>query len=421
MRTSLLKIISGIALTANLLIAGNTTTLQFRATDTSIRKPALGGTVLDNVFNTQITRINKHGSKYASYPKVQSWNKNMSLFRIGNRLYDADTLEESAITKNEATESGAYAKLGSRASDYFRWSNIHPDIFYVLNGNYQFIRATITNDTVDCSDVLDAFSDFEVVHMGPYEGNIDYADKYVVFAAKKTDDTKFYLILYDIKSRHRVWTKELTTEHWVLNGSKWEPSTLDWISISPSGKYIVLNNNNGNHDGVYRYDINFENKVKLQYRWDGDGQLYSEDGHGDMGYDTAGHEVYVQFVSGLGIYSFDLDNPTELGCRLTDSPYGGGHISCRNTERPGWCYVSTTQEGYRQVFALKLDGTGEMNVQNFSQSHISDSFYETYGAPGPDGRQVIFNSDWDNDAGVVDVFIAQDQQKVLTGFSCIMR
>ena len=169
-RTSLLKIISGIALTANLLIAGNTTTLQYRATDTNILKPALGGTVLDNVFKTQITRINKRGSKYASYPKVQSWNKNMSLLRIGNRLYDADTLE-----------------------------------------------------------------------------------------------------------------------------------------------------------------------------------------------------------------------------------------------------------GYKQVFALRLDGTGDMNVQNFSQTHISDSFYETYGAPSPDGRQVIFNSDWDNDAGVVDVFIAKAQKTVVDGFRAIIR
>ena len=205
----------------------------------------------------------------------------------------------------------------------------------------------------------------------------------------------------------------MPTQQWewvTVNGSSfWKPSTLDWLSVSQSGKYIVFNNDNGYHDGMYRYDINFENKVKLQYMWDGNGQLYSEGGHGDLGYDTNGDEVFVQFLSGVGVYSFNLDNPSELGKELLPSPYGGGHISCRNINRPGWCYITTNTDsngnGLKDIFALKIDGTGDQNVQNFSQSHIDVGFHDTYGAPSPDGTKVIFNSHWGTNT--VDTFIVE--------------
>jgi len=277
------------------------------------------------------------------------------------------------------------------------------------------VEGRIRDNDVNCSTVLDTFSDYEVVHMGPHEGNIDYDDRYVVFEAKKPDDTTFYVILYDIQAKHRVWTKTMPSQVWEqasANGrSYWKPKTLDWLSVSPSGKYIVFNNDNAAEsnytDGMYRYDINLTDKVKLQYSWHGN--LYSEGGHGDIGFDTDGHEVFVQFLSGLGVYSFDLDNPTELGKELLGSPYGGGHISCRNSRRPGWCYVTANTDsngnGLKRVFALKLDGTGDENIQNFSQTHIDTGFHDTYGGPSPDGTQVIFNSHWGTDS--VGTFIAE--------------
>lgn len=381
-------------LASELMHYPETTTLESRATDENIVRPSVGHPSNDDVYGTTITKVNKSDSAIANYPKVQSWNSDMSLIRIHNIIYDANSLEETDISKNK-TEDDAYATLCSRASDYFRWSNKVPNRFFAIDSFNQFIQGEITGNDVNCSKVLESFSDYEVVHMGPHEGNIDYDDKYVVFVAKKQNLDTFYVILYDIQNHERIWTKTMPSQTWVMdNHGTWQPSTLDWISVSPSGKYIVFNNHNGNNDGIYRYDINLENKTKLQYRWDGDGQLYSEDGHGDMGYDSEGNEVYVEFVSGLGVYSFNLDSPNELGKRLLQSPYGGGHVSCRNTRRPGWCYVTTVETNYKRVFALKLDGTGEENVQNFSQTHINNGYDETYGGASPDGTKIIFNSQW---------------------------
>jgi pimeloyl-ACP methyl ester carboxylesterase len=383
-----------------------TTTLEARATDNTVIRPTIGVPTVDPIYKTHITMVDKSDTKLSSYPKVQNWNSNMTLIRLGNRMYNAATLTETNMTKTK-TGTQAYNTLCSRSSDYFRWSNIDSDTFFVVNSSYEFIEAKISGNSVDCSTILDPFVDYEVVHMGPHEGNIDYNDKYVVFVAKKPNDTTFYVILYDIQSKTRVWTKTMPTQVWESNNGTWTPSTLDWISLSSSGKYIVFNNDNGSRDGMYRYDINFENKVKLQYRWDGNGEIYSEGGHGDLGYDTDGNEVFVQFISGVGVYSFNLDNPTQLGKELLHSPYGGGHISCRNSRRRGWCYVTTVGDNYRRVFALKIDGTGDENVQNFSQSHIDNPYHTTYGGASPDGTKMIFNTHWG--LGLDDTFVVEAQ------------
>ena len=397
-----------------------TTTLAARATDDGLSAPGVGEFAYDNVFGTKITRVAKSDQAISNYPKVQSWNQDMSLLRIGSRIYDAATLEETAVTSGK-TISEAYATLCSRSSDYFRWSNVVPNRFFVMTSSYQFVQGEINGTTVNCSNVLEPFADYEIVHIGPHEGNIDTSDKYVVFSAKKPDDSTIYLILFDIQSGAAVWTKQLPNDDWNWIQDQdfpddptkgyWKPGKLDWVSVSPSGNHLVLNNDNGVHDGMYRYDRNFENGVKLQYRWDGDGQLYSEGGHGDIGFDTEGHEVFVQFIGGVGVYSFDLDNPAELGEELLSSPYGGGHISCRNTQRTdGWCYVSTRVAGYQQIFALKLDGSGDQTVQSYSQSHVGGEYSTVYGSPSPDGTKVIFNSYWDNaDHDVVDTYIAEAQ------------
>jgi len=387
-----------------------TVTIAPRATDNSVDRPTVATPTIDNEYQTRIQIVDKNDQRISAYSKVQSWNSDASLIRIRNRLYDAVSLTETDITKTQ-TGSEAYATLCSRNSDYFRWANTKADTFYVINSTNQFREGKITGDNVSCDTVLDGFNDYEVVHMGPHEGNTDLEDKYVVFVAKKPTDTTVHVILFDIQAKARVWTKPMPNLDWewvtVNDKSFWQPDTLDWLSVSPSGSYIVFNNDNGNTDGMYRYDINLENKEKLQYRWDGNGQLYSEGGHGDLGFDTDGNEVFVQFIGSVGVYSFNLDNPAELGKELLHSPYGGGHISCRNTKRPGWCYITTVGTNYKRVFALKLDGTGDENVQNFSQSHINAGFHDTYGGPTPDGTKVIFNTHWG--AASVGSFIAEAQ------------
>ncbi len=377
-----------------------TVTLETVQRDQALVKPTVNNPSIDTLFNTRIAMVNKSDGMLSSYPKVQTWNSNMTLMRIGNRLYNAQTLEESFYTKNS---NNPYATLCSRNSDYFRWSHNTSDIFYVLNSSNQLVQGQLKNNGVDCSHIIESFSDYESIHIGPFEGNIDSNDKYLLFSAKKENDTTIYLILYDIAKQQRVWTKRVSDDQWVYNQStqEWLPEVMDWISVSPSGKYIVVNNGSkANHtEGLSRYDINLENHAFLKYSHNG--VLYSEGGHGDIGYDQNGNEVMVEFLAGLGVYAFNLDHPEELGYELLSSPYGGGHVSCRNTKRKGWCYITANSDsngnGLKRIFALKLDYTGNENVENFTETYINNNFGSTFGGTSPDGSKVIFNSHWGTD------------------------
>jgi len=370
-------------------------TLTKRLTDQTILRPELNSPTYDPVFNTTINLVNKSDKYISSYPKVQTWSLDMNLLRIGYRLYDND-LTESSLTKGI---KNPYSTLCSPLGDYFRWSNQNSNSFFVLNSSKQFIAGSIMHKNIDCSQILFDFKEhgYEYVEMGPNEGNIDNNDEYVTFVVKEYNDDTLYILLFDISEEKVVWVNPFFEGKWVKK-HHWEVETLDWVSVSQSGKYILINTPNA----MYHYDINFKNQTKLEYNWHG--KQYSEGGHGDFCYDTQDQELFVQNIGGAGVYSFNLEKPSENGKVLLNSPYGGGHISCRNIQRPGWAYITREEEGYKEVFALKLDNNTTPNVQEFSQTHAKYGHEESYGAPCPDGTEVIFNSHWGKDK--LDTFVA---------------
>ena len=84
------------------------------------------------------------------------------------------------------------------------------------------------------------------------------------------------------------------------------------------------------------------------------------------------------------------------------------HVSCRNMNRPGYCYLSGFAFGsalnaymYREVFALRLDGSG--TVERYSQDFkaplpLADLAYsrQAQAVPNRNGSLVLFASDWND-------------------------
>jgi hypothetical protein len=81
------------------------------------------------------------------------------------------------------------------------------------------------------------------------------------------------------------------------------------------------------------------------------------------------------------------------------------HVSCRNNARRGWCYISsyalTSGLMERQIFALKLDGSG--TVERFAPAIFAETGNggEDYArspmaVPSRDGSLILFASDWGN-------------------------
>ena len=356
-------------------------------------------TAFDNTVTRTVTRItdrehDNKGMNNHQYPKHGSaWNSDMSLLRLTGRIYDAETLREIPLTKDKS--SGEVNTL-MKAPESLRWSKNNPNVLYVMSGgdnafSNKFYELTINvNRTEITSKVIYDLGTINKGHfrMGHGEGNIDYADRYVVLSATNGND--IYATLLDIKEKHLVW------------GPKKVPLTkdyIDWISISPSGNYILVSsfNKDKKHGGdgtsqVELYNRNFE-KIRV---------LANNAGHGDIGRNDLKEDVYVQWEQD-GYSAYNLK--TKETIQLLDFKVGSAHVSCRNHKRKGWCYISSSYKGFREIFALKLDESKK--VQRFAKSYArgdengNNYIYSKYptGIPSPDGTRVLFWSDYGNPEG----------------------
>ena len=383
----------------SLLLSGRTsplpkyppaTSFTYMATDTRVPLPDYLDSVQGPVFHNRITRLSSYPEVTVNfpYPKTPSWNSNGTLLMLPYRLLDGHTYQLLA----DNTWWG---------DDERKWSAIHPHIYYAMEHNrdlnqdgtldHAFVRGDVSpvltgGATEPARDRLIIFSGKEYAEMllGKYEGNIDHQDQFVVFAARKIDTDYLTAIVYNIEEQRIYRQRDLTEIRWEDDDGN---QVLDWISVSPSGKYILVNWRKYPHEPATDYDSVIDQyDIQLNYIR----ELAHQGQHGDIGVQANGRDMYVQFEYSdrRGIWGYDLESGQET--KLLPDKYNGGHISCRNYQRPGWCYPSTTAEGFREVFALKLDGSGTVN--RFAQTHQTDG--NSHGGVNADGTKIIFQSDW---------------------------
>ena len=341
------------------------------------------------IFDSTVTKISNRVtdtptmSNAHQYPKQGSaWNSDGSIIRLQYRLYDAATFQELTVTAGK-TNGEAYSRMGSpyHGPADLRWSTTDPSVMYALDSSQHYRKITInaarTTTTFDLLIDLSA-EGYANITTGNNEGNLDHNNEYIIFTGEKAADDTVYAMLYKLGQADLEWTNPIPKGLWRDDND--DPVYFDWITIGPKAEHILVS---AEHK-IYLYDTNLENEVELaEYA-----------AHGDIGIDINGDAVFVQFVfSGeQGIWSYNLETHEKL--KLLPSKYNGGHISCRNVQRLGWCYVNTSQIDHREVFALKLDNaTG--TTERFAQTHISP---QNRGCAqinvSPNGKKVLFSSDW---------------------------
>lgn len=368
-------------------------------TNNNVSYPDYLESVIDPEFKTRITRVSDRANHYVShnYPKIQSWNFDQTMMRLNNSVVDAKTLEEIVFIDGQIHE--------------IKWSSTNPKVLFGIkhlykddddgsnvNDDFIFYKMTVNSRSIDYTELI-RFSktDYQKVLIGPWEGNIDYFDHYVAFSANKIGKNYLTVIIYDIKNDTTI-VKDFENIRWRTDTNE---QVLDWVSVSPLGQYVLIiwrvdpNAEADSRDTVEQYDIEL-NFIR---------QLSTRSGHGDIGVNEGEQEVYVQFEYGRrnGIWGYNL--VTGVATRLLPDKYNGGHISCRNYKRYGWCYPSTHAEGYREVFALKLDDTE--TVERFAQTRATNG--NPFGGASPDGTKVFFRSDWNGQtaSGKYESFIVE--------------
>jgi hypothetical protein len=359
-----------------------------------VARPDYLAPILDPTFKTQITRItdqtafkDTYKAIRHNYAKNQPWNADGSLIMISYE-YNVHILDGKTYKYIKDINLGNMQPI---------WSNTNPTIIFArgVNSSYtennQFIKIDVNTGE---KTILHTFTEYDFVSIGEEEGNVSNDDQYVVLMAKKGTST--YSIMYNIQT-------DTVVSVWNMNG-KWP----DWVAVSQSGQYILVNwNTDGpsRYQGIEVYDQNF-NFLR---------QAVVYGSHADMGYDVNGNEVLVSFASGIAnasIIATRLDGVGRIIVIDKSPGFWAGHISCRNLNRPGWCYLSHAESntgivGYDETFAVKLDGS--QTVERFAHEHhvpLSQYYEEPMAVPSRDGYKVLFSSNWDGGSVVYD-YIAE--------------
>lgn len=364
----------------------------------SVQRPSFMMQTTDPKFGATLLRLtdargDRKPGMMPQYSKRQAWNANDSLMLLISG--DGTTHLYNGRTYQFIRElSGVYGE------DIF-WHPIYPSIIICTDN-----QALLSYDViVDRFDTIAVFQQYDWFNSRG-EGNLSVDGRYYAFVGQTYDSTVHFkdIIVYDLIGRNVVRTMPMP-----------EPlQDFDWVSISPKGNYVVIDyatTDSARYNGIEVYDR------MMNFLW----QRPLGAGHSDLGIDENGDEVlvmdyYDSYSNSTWVKKFRLSDGKETNLLEFHWSFDA-HISCRNTLRPGWCYVSTFDGEGRladdsttwlpfedEIFALKLDGSGA--VQRIAHHHSrrfspstpdrDNSVYyaEPHATVSRDGSKIVFGSNW---------------------------
>lgn len=310
-----------------------------------------------------------------AYAKRQVWNSDGSYIVLSGytpKILDGTTYELLGI-------ASGFGNMG--------FSNTNPLLsFQTSDSDHYFIKRLMDPNTYTSTTIFRRdFDDYNVLSHHSSEANVSIDDKYIaLYGTKPSTGSDCWVVVYDI---------ELDSIYSETNIGV-SLSSIDWVSMSQSGNYVVIlfnNDGSGPNQGTKSFDKNM-NLIS---------HITNRTSHGDLGYDINGNEVLVSNSSGY-IKTNRLDG---VGSEILYTSVSGGHVSCRNINRPGWAYVndhgSSSNPGdydsFREVFAVKLDEKpgGVVTVNRFAKHYgsISPGYYhQPQVVASRNGDKVLFAS-----------------------------
>jgi hypothetical protein len=364
-------------------------------------RPQYLAPVRDIALGTSLTRIG--GAEIAgagpllrhSYARNQPWNADGTLIML-SYTYPAAIIDARSLQFLHWIHQPQSAV----------WSHVDPNTTIgTLPNTNVLVRADMRTD--GAVEVLHRFEDYIEISFGAGEGNISNDDRFIAlfgFAREGAD-----LLVYDLPADRIVARLSLGSAR-VCDCP--DPGSINNATMSQSGEFVLVQYNErgaGRSRGVevFTRDLQFSR------------QLTAGSEHGDVGLTAEGRDVWVSWRDTTGhdprqdasAYAWLMDT----GAAIPVIPSGTtlGHISCRNTRRPGVCYASHSRTedprwpANNLLYAFALDGS--MRVESMAHQRATCASYERFamGVPSQDGTSVLWASDWDDPAAPVYPYIAR--------------
>ena len=318
----------------------------------------------EQISSARLTRIsddwafaNVDGRPTHQYSRRQAWNTNMSMIEVGNAVLDA---HDYRIIVPEIQLSTARV-----------WSRTNPQLMYGIYFGPEPNVVASWNVLTGALDRLMTLSDHTDCSFGNQEGNPSTNEKVIVACDHKYNGEK-HLIALDLRNRVQLGVVQ---QEWNYN----------WAGYSDSGDYIIVENNaSGAPSSLIRYDANFQNPLPL-----------GRSSHGDFGRDADnGGDIYAM-IKGDGFEMIRLSDGFRQYLSLSGvSGVGNGHLSCRSVERSGWCYFSSYGVGGKLGAVRFSFESPDIEIWGFHRSSSDAYPSQPKATVSPDGRKILFTSDW---------------------------
>jgi hypothetical protein len=439
----------------------------------SAGKPGYLGPQLDPTFSTWVCRIaadpgttgsDLTGGGYTwgtdarqEYSKDQPWSADGSLLFLENTEGTGTTPDElylDGLTYQVKYRKTPHTPSGSHEGRWMRLAG-YPASRLIAGYPGSTLRVLdVPTDTVSHAWTLPV----SVTGVGPDEGNTSADGRYVALVEGTDLSSPAFggpgrcrMFVFDLQAGTAGPRYDLYSDGGVPIDGSWH---LDWVSVSPSGSYVVAAYGTGSFDALRVFDVAGDLTLTPRANanhWHGmhgplgtstdctNGFIYTL-GHADMAPDPGDSDADVIIgQDGSGNAGTHVTGITEVNAhgighvvkvKLADNTvssltdYGNGtsvareafahHVSCRNYARPGWCYVTYEVEpGKRysgEVVAVATDGSG--SVERYAHYHSdysnltgstgpfeaadSDYDYRSQGhaVPSPDGARIVVASNW---------------------------
>jgi Tol biopolymer transport system component len=364
-------------------------------------------------FKTKITRISKTlttdtriswgDTVRHHYSKDQAWSARMSHMLIQNRaIGSAISASPSYLLLNG--QNYTFDESLNISPDEIRWHPTDDNVMIYTKRNSLYRYRVAENS----SELIHTFTEypnnrFAIAML--WEGNLSFNGRMISFLSRMSNGT------YDIYS----YDMETGSKGTVRNFS----SKPDWVSSSPSGKYVVLNwiDRSTENSDVYDKNMKFIRRLPVEIsHYD---MTFDDDGVTEIAVGTAkpsggGKLIKVPLVSGGSTV-------------LTDRGWVD-HTSTRNIVSGKWAIgtfmeqnasSSSDRKFLNEIVAVKLDGSGEVRrlAHTRCKMGLGRAAYpsETQASVSPDGTKVIFASNWRQADGVpINAFVV-DLGDLLSG------
>ena len=402
-----------------------------------VREPDLGTTIvrISGDAGTAIAGTKGRWGRDArhAYSKQAPWNADGSLLLLQNR----DGGSPARLLLDGRTYKPRALECGDDVLWDYRW---HPRRAQVLVNVDKAGRELSLFDVSECRKVASWSLPVEVDGIGSGEGNVTDDGRYVALG---NDDVLFVVDLTAPSGPARTGPMFDLVPCGVdpSNGSR--DCRIGNVSISPSGRYVDVKFKGASEETKDLHRILAVDPATLalaphtmsatstrcgSFAGRTDGWIFPLK-HADMARDPFdGNEDVI--VGGRSCSGSKLGRVVKVRLRdgkvtaLTDPAREASvaHVSMRNKDRPGWAYLSYFRaQGKRhsdEIVAVKLDGS--RTVERIARTHgTSKGCYrcEAHPAPSPDGRRVVFASNWAAEGGDADdikAYVVETAQRTTT-------